>query len=83
MAKKVPTRETIGQVMRAFRQRRGLSQEQLGDQAGMHRTYIGQVERGERNPSFESLDRLLRALGVNWSQFGAAIDSCRSGRSGR
>lgn len=68
-------RVSLGQVMRTFRQRRALSQEELADRAGVHRTYVGQVERGERNPSFESLDRLLRALGVSWAQFGAAVDA--------
>jgi len=76
-------RASLGQVMRAFRQRRDLSQEELGDRAGVHRTYVGQVERGERNPSFESLDRLLRALGVSWAQFGAAVDAARDGTVGR
>lgn len=84
MVKKKPSaRDVLGPVMREFRQRRGLSQEELGGRAGVHRTYVGQVERGERNPSVESLDRLLGALGVSWTQFGTAIDADRDGSGGR
>ena len=61
--------------MREFRERRGISQEALGDRAGLHRTYVGSVERGERNASFESIDRLLAALGVSWSEFGRGVDA--------
>ncbi len=58
-----------------LRIRRKLSQEELGARAGLHRTYVGQVERGERNPSFESLDRLLAACDATWTEFGAALDA--------
>jgi transcriptional regulator with XRE-family HTH domain len=51
-----------------------MSQEALGDRAQLHRTYVGSVERGERNPSFESLSRLLGALGVSWTEFGRSLD---------
>ena len=67
-------RHALGATLRDFRERRGFSQEQLGYAAGLHRTYIGGVERGERNPSFDSIDRILRAVGMNWEVFGRVLE---------
>ena len=50
--------------MRAIRERRGHSQERLAELAGLHRTYIGGVERGLRNPSLKSLQRIAKGLSV-------------------
>jgi transcriptional regulator with XRE-family HTH domain len=69
-----PTRKALGLVLREYRERRGLSQEALGYKAKMHRNYVGGVERGERNPSFENLARWLDSVGVSWKEFGEALD---------
>lgn len=67
----------MGQVLRSFRLRMELSQEALAEKAGVHRTYIGQVERGERNPSFDSLNLLLAACEVTWEEFGAELERAK------
>lgn len=55
---------TLGQNLRRYRQERGLSQEAFADVLGVHRTYIGGLERGERNVSLRSLERYANRLGV-------------------
>lgn len=55
----------FGSRVRAERERQGLSQEELATRADLHRTYIGGVERGERNISLLNLLRIARALGVS------------------
>ena len=54
--------EQVGANVRAARLRKGISQEVLADLAGLHRTYVGSVERGERNISVRNLCRLAGAL---------------------
>jgi transcriptional regulator with XRE-family HTH domain len=55
----------FGRVVRRLRVLRGLSQEGLADLAGIHRTYIGGIERGERNPTLTMIHRLAVAIGVS------------------
>lgn len=52
----------LGANVRRYRTSLGLSQEELADQCGLHRTYVGSVERGERNVSLENIVLLARAL---------------------
>lgn len=54
----------VGRAVRRVRTARGLSQEGLAEQLGLHRTYVGGVERGERNLSLQALERLAELLGV-------------------
>ncbi len=58
----------FGATMRRFREKNGLSQEALALRAEIHRTYIGGVERGERNPTLLMIHRLAAALGVSAAQ---------------
>lgn len=51
--------------LRAFRRSKHLSQEELADMCDLHRTYVGSVERGERNVSLSTLETLAAALGVS------------------
>ena len=53
--------------LRAQRLEKGISQEQLADLAGLHRTYVGSVERAERNISVDSMERLAGALRLDIS----------------
>jgi transcriptional regulator with XRE-family HTH domain len=57
-------RVDFGERLRALREARGYSQEQLGEMARLHRTYIGGIERGERNVSLLNIWRIADALGV-------------------
>lgn len=50
--------------MKELRRRRGYSQEELASKAGLHRTYISDIERGERNVSIENIEKIATALGV-------------------
>jgi transcriptional regulator with XRE-family HTH domain len=56
---------TVGRNIRRLRQARGVSQEDLAAEIGVHRTYMGGVERGERNLTLQSLERLAGRLGVS------------------
>ena len=51
--------------MRRLRLLAGLSQEALADRAGLHRTYVSSIERGERNITLENIFRLANALGAD------------------
>lgn len=54
----------LGANLRRYRRARGLSQEAFADVVGVHRTYMGGLERGERNLTLRSVERLAAQLGV-------------------
>lgn len=56
--------KTLGQNLRAYRLQRGLSQEDFAEVIGVHRTYMGAVERGERNLTLKSVERIAACLRV-------------------
>ena len=62
MSRKRNVRQIFGENLRRHRHALGLSQEELAEKAGLHRTYIGSVERGERNVSIDNMERLALAV---------------------
>jgi transcriptional regulator with XRE-family HTH domain len=60
--------ERFGERVRELRQAKGLSQEELAFKTGVHRTYLGGIERGERNPSLKNIAAIAKALGVTLSE---------------
>ena len=62
-------REKLGERIRSMRHARALSQEGLAELSGLHRTYIGGIERGERNVSLENIYRIASALKIGIGDF--------------
>lgn len=58
----------IGQRIRNYRTQQNLSQEKLAEMAGCHPTYIGQLERGEKNATLESVEKIASALNIPLSR---------------
>lgn len=61
-------RARLAKNLRSLRAREGLSQEALADLVNLHRTYVGSVERSERNVSLDNVEKLARALNVDISE---------------
>lgn len=55
----------FGQKVRGERAKLGLSQEELASRAGVHRTYIGMIERAEKNITLENIEKIAKALKIN------------------
>ena len=55
----------FGNAIRVIRRRERISQEELADRCGLHRTYISDIELGKRNVSLENIDRLACALNIS------------------
>lgn len=68
MAQRSQAHVALGAAVRALRSKKGYSQEDLAFRIGIHRTYLGGIERGERNPSFTNIRRIAEALDVRTSE---------------
>jgi len=64
----VTIEKQFGERIRALRLAKGLSQENLAFKAGVHRTYLGSIERGERNPSLRNITAIANALNITLSE---------------
>lgn len=63
-----PILKTFGKKIREERMKQGLSQEELAVKAGVHRTYIGMIERAEKNITLLNIEKISKALGVSISK---------------
>jgi transcriptional regulator with XRE-family HTH domain len=61
---KAPILLLFGQNVQKIRKAQGLSQEELADKAGLHRTYIGMIERAEKNVTLKNIEKVAKALNV-------------------
>ena len=64
----------FGELAQRMRLEKGLSQERLAELSGLHRNYIGAIERAERTPSIVAADRMARALGTSLSSIFAELE---------
>ncbi len=65
----------FGAVLRRLRQERGYTIEEAAKRGGVTANYLGDVERGQRNPTMKVVARLLAGLRVTWSEFAQHLDS--------
>ncbi len=63
------TLEKFGEKVREERHKLGFSQEELASRAGVHRTYIGMIERAEKNITLENIEKIAKALNIRIAEF--------------
>jgi len=69
--------DTFGKAVREARMTVGISQEELADRSGLHRTYISLLERGQRNPSLAVIEEISHALGISMVDLVGRIEKQR------
>ncbi|HEX3719294.1 MAG TPA: helix-turn-helix transcriptional regulator [Verrucomicrobiae bacterium] len=80
-------KKQFGSAVKRWRNRLGISQGELATRAGLHRTYVSDIERGTRNPSLENIEKLADALQIStptlftYETFPSQIDPQQSGMS--
>lgn len=73
----------LGRRVRALRLKAGFSQESFADHCGLHRTYMGGVERGERNLTIQSVMTIAKGLGISMSELLSGIEKQVEPQKGR
>jgi len=79
MKKKGPECERFGLVLRQVRLEAELSQESFASRVGLHRTYVGGLERGERNPTLVTISRICQELQIRPSELFEAVQELADG----
>lgn len=72
--------KALGQRIRNYRTGKHLSQEKLAELAGCHPAYIGQIERGEKNATIESIEKIFSALGISLSKLFEKLGAQEDGK---
>lgn len=67
-------RINLGASVRAMRKQVGITQEVLADRLGVHTTFVGRLERGERGAQWRTIRRVLRALGLRPADFASRLE---------
>jgi len=78
MAAKDPMLLRMGQYLRTVREKKGWSQEEMAFECGLHRTYVGSVERGEYNLTLLTLRRITNTLGISMTDAARSVETGRS-----
>lgn len=68
----------FGRAIRKFRSEKQISQESFADMCGLHRTYISDIERGQRNVSIENIEKMANALNMNISDIFREVEQDES-----
>ncbi len=66
--------KSFAKILKQVRTEKGFSQESLSFEAGLHRTYISQLERGLKSPSLETLYKISKALKINLTEFMSLLE---------
>lgn len=74
MAERSAIKRRLGRAVKAVRVSRGLTQEQVSAASGLHPTYISDIERGARNPSWEAITRLADGIGITVEEIARSYD---------
>jgi transcriptional regulator with XRE-family HTH domain len=75
--------KALGQRIRALRTEQGYSQEAFADKCGVHRTFMGTIERGESNLSFQNILKVASTLGVTLSDLFLGLEKNKQERTGQ
>lgn len=67
--------DKIGNQLKIERNKRNITQEELANNSGLHRTYIGDIENGKRNISIKTIEKIIRALSMEISEFFLLIEN--------
>lgn len=70
--------KAFGEVLRRLRSAKGLSQEALGFRAGLHRTYVSQLERGLKSPSLRTIEKIAHVLEVDLADLMRQLQQVRA-----